>query len=290
MQRLQLLPYKHQTLMLRAFIAKIVANDDAMASQLQSTSVRVVKETSVFKNPANAAEQVVVQEIECDHSCSWEAALELYQSHSSSAASLAGFFVPKRDPRAIFLVLPLDALRVRLCSPGRLYAGSMQSVALCRSCLRYPPSHIEDAKKLWRFRLDLFVKRGLHLETFALLNGSVFSIWHNVRNALDPRFDPAHRHTWGCDTQGRGRNGRVKGPEFTPNVKIQLLTTSDGKKLGGIRLSTVKPWVHGRSGPNCNKLHDHTAFCRRKECLTPGYSEVDKLIKSLSVNQRDLAA
>ena len=56
--RLQLLPYKSQQSVLRSFTTKIKQTDDAMASQLESSSIKVVSEKAVFENPRNDAEKV----------------------------------------------------------------------------------------------------------------------------------------------------------------------------------------------------------------------------------------
>ena len=77
-----------------------------------------------------------------------------------------------------------------------------------------------------------------------------------MRKALDPRFQPdtESRQSMMSEAEanglGRGRNGRRQAYTFEPNIKIQLVTTSDGKKLGGIRLSTLRPTVHRRKGQN----------------------------------------
>jgi hypothetical protein len=68
--RLALLPFAQQQAVLRAFLSKIASKDTARAEQLQSTSVVIRSESTVFNNPRNAAEQVTLTEIECDNSCS----------------------------------------------------------------------------------------------------------------------------------------------------------------------------------------------------------------------------
>ena len=62
--RLQLLPYKSQRHVLRSFVQKIAVQDDAMAAQLESNSIKVVSEKVVFENEENDAEKVTVKEIE----------------------------------------------------------------------------------------------------------------------------------------------------------------------------------------------------------------------------------
>ena len=91
----------------------------------------------------------------------------------------------------------------------------------------------------WRREKNLAaaVSKRAHMEEFALLNGSVFSIWYNVRKALDPRFDPAEARRVELKEEAEGtaraRGGRRITYNFEPHVKIQLVTTSDGQKLGG---------------------------------------------------------
>ena len=93
-----------------------------------------------------------------------------------------------------------------------------------------------------------------------------------------------------------GRHGRRSTYNFEPNVKIQLVKTSDGSSLGGIRLSTLRPMVH-RKQPwhaECNKARctrPHLAEgvpCRKKACLVEGYNQVDKLEKGLALFTRAL--
>lgn len=92
-------------------------------------------------------------------------------------------------------------------------------------------------------------------------------------------------------------DARIKKGEklFQPNVRIQLVTTSDGKKLGGIRMSTLRPKVHAPKqadwGEACNKIMTGRpgAFCRRACCLVDGYNQVDKLEKSIELHQRQIA-
>ena len=42
---------------------------------------------------------------------------------------------------------------------------------------------------------QLAIDRGAHLEKFALVNGSVFTVWKNIREALDPAYKPSSSHT-----------------------------------------------------------------------------------------------
>ena len=132
-----------------------------------------------------------------------------------------------------------------------------------------------------------------------------------MKDALDPSFDPdsAEEMTVGADKRKRTRSGEV----FCPHVKIQLLTTSDGKKLGGIRLDLKRPLVRLRhphavcaprvsgaapraqvhadrsSNPDCNKRKFGSgAYCRKHKCLVDGYNEVDKLKKSIDCHKREL--
>lgn len=278
--RLQLLPVGHQQAMLRFFLSKMRQTDNAMALQSESNSVKVVRETVVFQNPANTAEKVTVAEIECDHSCSWQTALDLAvagggKSNIFDPRFLVGFFCNRGDPTyQIFLVLPVDAARVKVVFPFRFSGGF------------YPPGHIVTncfklvdpvrVRRMWEQSFAQAVAASSHLERFALVNGSVFSIWYNMRKALDPEFNPDHASSssmreeladsasaGGRRSGGRGAGGRSY--TFQPNVKIQLLTTSDGKKRGGIRLNTVRPLRHcdqasWSANPACNK---HQAFMAR---------------------------
>ena len=138
----------------------------------------------VFKNPRNANENVTVTEIECDHSSTWEAALAL----AGEQKNFCGFFVPRKAPREIFLAIPLDEWRVRLCYPQKLHAGYLGTRWISQNCCKAQPNQMAHCKLLWEKRLELFVKKGAHLERFALLNGSVFSAWHNVREARRSRL------------------------------------------------------------------------------------------------------
>jgi len=267
-----------------------------MASQLESTSVKVVSESTVFENPRNSAEKVTLVELEVDHSCTWEKALEL----AGSQEGLCGFFMPKKCRSQIFLALPIDALRLRLASPQRLYAGQLPTASLVAGFLKYGLDEASQAhaKKAWESRHAVATSKEQHLERFALLNGAVFSTWHNLRDALDPNFDPdeAQQRTEqerDVDSRGRGHFGRAHRRVYHPNVKIQLLTSSDGKKLGGIRLSVHRPKVHAASsrnwGPDCNKCKwGHAAYCRKQACMVEGPSQVDKLKKSIEVHTRQL--
>ena len=85
------------------------------------------------------------------------------------------------------------------------------------------------------------------------------------------------------------------------------MTTSDGQKLGGIRLNMFRPATHTPShnwhnNPACNKhlfwqkhgfkanlvQHADHIICHRQRCLVEGYTEVEKLQKSLALCQREL--
>ena len=116
---------------------------------------------------------------------------------------------------------------------------------------------------------------------------------------MDPAFDPdtESRHSMQQEaTQGHiGRAGRRLNYNFEPNVKIQLVTTSDGQKLGGIRLQTFRPMVHRKAPfqPECNKAkapgrHPDMVPCRKKACMVEGHNEVDKLVKGLAMYTRAL--
>jgi len=312
--RLQLMPYKSQTATLRAFTTKIKQTDEAMASQLESTSVRIVNEKVVFENRMNDAEKVTVTEIECDHSCAWDAARQLHAAHATSPSQLCAFFVEKDNYgrpnyNRILLAIPIDAARVRLCYPHRVKAGTVANKQLASLCLMFDvnqAAHRTQVENLWKRNFDTAVSNNWHRDSFALLNGSVFSIWYNVRKAMDPGFDPdmGDRHSMRDEAEGGGAGrsrgfSRNRGYQFQPNVKIQLVTTSDGKKLGGIRLSTFRPLVHCKGppwpNPQCNKAKAKQTpfgghvFCRRKACLVEGYNEVDKLVKGLAIYRPSLS-
>jgi hypothetical protein len=268
-----------------------------------------VSEQVVFQNRRNDAEKVTVTEIECDHSCSWDAALAKYTENAArDLNSCCAFYVCKDnngrpDWSKIFLALPIDRSRVQLCFPSKVNAGIVPNSRLFTSACFFnweDAQHRESVAKVWQREYAACVAKKQHLESFALLNGSVFSIWYNVRKALDPRFNPDQdtRSNMEQEATGRpsggGRYGRSRGYTFEPNVKIQLVTTSSGQRLGGIRLSTTRPWVH-KSRPwndQCNRRRaqlasgSHTiaeaTLCRRRACLVEGYNEVDKLVKGLA--------
>lgn len=108
---------------------------------------------------------------------------------------------------------------------------------------------------------------------------------YNVRKALDPSFDPD-----ACTSQGMADEmAHERKYKFQPNIKIQLVTTSDGQKLGGIRLNMFRPATHTPShnwhnNPACNKhlfwqkhgfkanlvQHADHIICHRQRCLVEG--------------------
>ena len=103
-----------------------------------------------------------------------------------SRASCAPLSHPPNAPSAsqqIFLALPLDEWRVRVCWPQKLYGGELNLRWLAQNCCKGGANQMEYCQTLWEKKHDHAVKRGQHLERFALLNGSVFSAWHNVREA-----------------------------------------------------------------------------------------------------------
>jgi hypothetical protein len=188
---------------------------------------------------------------------------------------LVGFFCNRGDPTyQIFFVLPVDAARVKVVFPFRFSGGFYPPGHIVTNCFKLvDPVRI---RRMWEQSFAQAVAASSHLERFALVNGSVFSIWYNMRKALDPEFNPDHASSssmreeladsasaGGRRSGGRGAGGRSY--TFQPNVKIQLLTTSDGKKRGGIRLNTVRPLRHcdqasWSANPACNK---HQAFMAR---------------------------
>jgi len=153
-----------------------------------------------------------------------------------------------------------------------------------------PQEHMRMAKAQWERNWKYAVDGKHHLESFALVNGSVFSIWHHMRKATNPNFDP---------DAPEPKHGRRSLVQPQANVKIQLLTTSDGKRMGGIRLNSTRPRVH-RKQPwheKCNKrlylrARGHNpgnaehVMCRKGACIVDGYSEVDKLRKSIGAETR----
>lgn len=305
--RLQLVPYALQQTVLRAFTDKIQQTDEAMASQLESSAVRIVGERVVFQNPRNEAEKVTVTEIECDYSCPWAAAMQTYNDNAQKQ-NFVCFGVEKdvngRPSQRLFLAVSIDAQRVRLTYPHRISAAVYPFSALQHGSFTYnmaDAQHQRVVAATWSRNLQAAMAKRHHLESFALLNGSVFSIWYNVKKAMDPRFDPDRETRDSMREEAMGGVGssrlqRQRAYSFEPNVKIQLVTTSDGKKLGGIRLSTVRPLVH-RKRPwhaNCNRQlailtpNPALVLCRKKDCLIEGYSEVDKLVKGLAMYTRAL--
>ena len=111
--RLQLMPLARQQQLLKAFLSKMENNDSAMAEQLQSTAVHVTKTEVVFRNPRNAAENVEVKEIEVNHLCRWEEALQLVSAVEGwkAGSTWAGFFSFYRTefrPPELLAVIPID--------------------------------------------------------------------------------------------------------------------------------------------------------------------------------------
>ena len=114
---------------------------------------------------------------------------------------------------------------------------------------------------------------------------------------MDPSFDPdrvaRRREDDELQNQSSGRWNRAqRRSAFEPNVRIQLVTTSAGEKLGGIRLSTWRPPVHApieECTKACNKVKwGRAAPCRKQACMRDGYNEVDKLKKSIEYHTRKL--
>jgi len=306
LNRLQLVSLTSQLEVLKAFVSKIKKEDTATAQQLAATTVTVKSEEVVFSNAQNVAESVTVREIECDHSCDWKDAL----AQAGDQSGFRGFWCPRgdRDTRNVFLVLPIDQHRGRLCLPRKRWGPTHWLADIAQKCAKYSlttPQHTEGMKRVWECNLATARRDGTHLEKFALLNGSVFTIWPNLREAFDPRFNPDDRSTWhlGGDQMYHRRGGRA-APTFEPNVRIQLLTTSEGEKLGGIRMSLFKPLKHApraRWSEHCNRknadpglmrtlaqsgLGAESIICRKHACLEPSHSEVDKLRKSLEKDTR----
>ena len=309
--RLQLMPLGRQQQLLKAFLSKMESNDNARATQLTSTAIKITKEEVVFRNPRNAAENVSVKEIEVNHLCRWEEALQLVsatEGFKTMAQTWAGFFLRFRTefrPPELFAVIPIDDStdrtgRFRICYPNRTYAFKLHVLQLQQLMQNgllqkfVGTTGVARAQRDWQKQVAQALKDGTHLEKFALMNGSVFSIWHNVRQAMDPLYDAAEAEQCRAthdESAVKLRGGRERQRAFEPNVKIQLLATSDGEKHGGIFLSTVRPLVHASQSTNeaCNKLrYGEAAYCRRHGCLQEGYSELDKLKVSLRMHKREL--
>jgi hypothetical protein len=306
-------------------------------------------------------------EIECDHSCSWEAALEL----AGDQKDFCGFFVPSKNHLQIFLALPLDEWRVRVCLPQKLYGGEISNRWVARNCFKAAPAQMAQVKVLWERVRENAVKRELHLERFALLNGSVFSAWHNVRearrassNPFGPALRPAAltvptrvqhccrpstristrtprqlaRSTRCRTAAGAGASGATAASSRTSRSSCSRRATGrssagsasrhcgrrrakpplDSIDLVMAHLRRTALQVHAaQGGRNCNKRYwGSGALCRKKACLGPhetqtllllrsrtalapalislllavdGYSEVDKLKKSIELHTRTLA-
>ena len=158
----------------------------------------MVNEEVIFRNPRNAAENVVVREIAVDHLCSWEAALTLVRATdgwNTMTQSFAGFYLHFRSGCGrgeLLAAVPLDdatgrAGRFRLCLPRRTYAQRVhaqmlyQLVASKVLCKLGGTTGVARAQREWQRQTAQASQDGSHLEKFALMNGSVFSIWHNVR-------------------------------------------------------------------------------------------------------------
>ena len=251
---------------------------------------------------------MTVTEIECDHSCTWDKAREIYNENAQKKVMC--FFGAEKDINGkpnyhrVFLAVAIDAARVRLTYPHRIKAGVVWVQTLQRGALSMNMANqamAQNFANVWERNLQTIMAKSQHLEKFALLNGSVFSIWYNVRKAMDPAFDPdtESRHSMQQEAtegnRGFGRAGRRLQYNFEPNVKIQLVTTSDGQKLGGIRLQTFRPMVHRKAPfqPECNKAkapgrHPDMVPCRKKACMVEGHNEVDKLVKGLAMYTRAL--
>ena len=254
--RLQLLPLGRQQRLLKAFLSKMESNDNARATQLTSTAITITKEEVVFRNPTNAAEHVSVKEVELNHLCRWEEVLQLVsatEGFKTAGQTWAGFYLFFRTqfrPPELLAVLPIDDAagrtgRFRICYPSKTYAFKLHVAQLGQLAQERKlqklvgTTGVARAQRDWRKQVAQALKEGTHLETFALMNGSVFSIWHNVRQAMDPLYDAAGalptQDTW-ADRKLRG--GRERQRAFEPNVKIQLLTTSDGEKHALTRTRT----------------------------------------------------
>lgn len=171
---------------------------------------------------------MTVTEIECDHSCTWEAAVQMYNDAVQNKKVNAFFCVEKINGRPstnVFLAVQVDGARSRLTYPHRVKWGVVATAALRNFALMYDmrqQAQQQAAAHLWVKGLQAVMQKGVHLEKFALLNGSVFSIWYNVRKAMDPNFDPDGESALVMRGEaegvgagnGRGRNGRNRGYNF----------------------------------------------------------------------------
>jgi len=127
--------------------------------------------------------KVTVTEIECDHSCTWEAARQLYEANV--AKPYCGFFVAKDangrpNLAQLFLAIPVDAARVRMCYPHRVSSCVIPNDLLRTGAFSFNmlvAAHQQQVCSLWQKNYAACVLKKWHLESFALLNGSVFSIW-----------------------------------------------------------------------------------------------------------------
>ena len=205
-----------------------------------------------------------MKEVEVNHLCRWEEVLQLVsatEGFKTAGQTWAGFYLFFRTqyrPPELFAVLPIDDAagrtgRFRICYPSKTYAFKLHVAQLGQLAQERKlqklvgTTGVARAQRDWRKQVAQALKEGTHLETFALMNGSVFSIWHNVCQAMDPLYDAAGALPTQDTSAVKLRGGRERQRAFEPNVKIQLLTTSDGQKLGGIRLNLVRP--KARSAP-----------------------------------------
>ena len=83
---------------------------------------------------------MTVTEIECDHSCTWDKAREIY--HENLQKNIMTFFGAEKDINGkpnyhrVFLAVAIDAARVRLTYPGRIKAGVVWMQTIARGALQ----------------------------------------------------------------------------------------------------------------------------------------------------------
>lgn len=218
-----------------------------------------------------------------DHACPWEDALAL----AGDQQGYRGFYMLRNNTaNELFVLTPIDGLRGRICLPRRRCGTTIPFASVASTCVRIDTSvegHLAALNKIWDENIHTARATGAHLERFGLLNGSVFTIWPNLREALDPKYDPNNEFTW---HRPSAKHARQKGDIFKANIKIQLLTTSAGEHLGGVRISLTKPKRHApeaKWAEFCNKRisHPNKAHCRKANCMEDWLSEAEKLTESI---------
>lgn len=75
------------------------------------------------------------------------------------------------------LTQPVDARRVRVSYPFRFSGGFYPPEYIQKNCVKFTSEMLPRVQKSWEVSYAQALATGMHLEKFALLNGSVFSIW-----------------------------------------------------------------------------------------------------------------